>query len=279
MIFFTPGHVSDGGLHSPINLGLFTGIKIPIMKKSVLLAMAGLSLFLVNCSGSGGSDPNPQDCNLDPAVITTNSPVTAGEDIQLQTPYVNNGIYHWTGPNGFSSYEQNPVIHLASQQKAGTYSLTVGNELDDCVTPPATTVVAVVDPVAPCSPANNTATNSVYPAMSFYYVLGSVVQDQYQITANGSQGDLTLIFKDQNIPTAGVYHICPDCPTSFLEANQVCMSIVTGGTFSDYFRPSSGDVYVSFVNGHISATFCSLAFSGTGVGVNFTASGKVTDNQ
>jgi hypothetical protein len=56
------------------------------------------------------------------------------------------------------------------------------------------------------------------------------------------------------------------------------MSIVTGGTFSDYFRPNAGEVYISFVNGNISATFCSLAFSGTGLGVNFTASGKVTAN-
>ena len=112
--------------------------------------------------------------------------------------------------------------------------------------------------------------------MTFNSVLKSVSLDQYEINANGSNGDLTIQFANNNLPTAGVYEMCPDCPSAFMSANQVCVSIVTGGTFSYFYRAAAGNVYVSYVGGHISATFCNLAFTGPDGGTNFTASAKVT---
>lgn len=241
-----------------------------------LLLILTCSPFLWNCSGDETSDnTEPNDCNMETPTISSNTPVTAGTYIMLETPhYSTMAEYHWTGPNGFTSSEQNPMV-MASDLSAGTYSLYV-NEYA-CVSETATVTIAVTTPTAPCSPTNNTATNSVYPTMTFSSVMASVVQDSYQIEANGSNGDLTIIFASDATPTAGMYSICPDCPTSFMEDNEVCVSIVTGGTFSDYFRANTGNVYISYVNGHMSATFCNLAFSGTGVGTNFTSSAKITD--
>ena len=244
------------------------------MKKTLSMLFISISSILfIQCSGGNSEESNP--CNLSAPTISSNSPVTAGTYIELQTPFFSTmAEYHWTGPNGFTSTEQNPTV-MASTLSAGQYSLVIDEGA--CVSPTATTTIVVTTPTAPCNPTNNTATNSVYPAMTFSSVIAHVVQDQYEIDASGSRGDLTIIFANNATPTAGLYTLCPTCPSSQMEPNQVCVSIVTGGTFSDYFRPHTGDVYISYVDGHISATFCNLAFSGTGVGVNFTASAKVTD--
>jgi len=219
-------------------------------------------------------NPNPQPCTLGTPTISSNSPVTAGNYIQLQTPFVSTmAEYHWTGPNGFVSSEQNPSV-VASTASAGMYSLVV-NE-GSCASPTGSTTIIVTTPTAPCNPTNNTATNSVFPTMTFNSVLHSINQDQYEINANGSNGDLTIVFANANLPTAGVYEVCPNCPTSFMNPNQVCISIVTGGTFSYYYRASAGSVYVSYVGGKISATYCSVAFTGPDGGANFTSSAKVT---
>lgn len=247
-------------------------------KPFLLVGMLAGSFVLTNCS----SDSAPANLSLSPAdicdmelpTVTSNSPVTSGDSIQLETPhYSTMAEYFWTGPNGFTSNEQNPDL-VASAQSAGTYTLVIAE--GGCNTDPVSVTIAVNDAIAPCNPANNTASNSVYPTQLFNSVLQNVSQDQYEIHAGGSQGDLTIAFASDATPAAGVYAVCPDCPTSFMEPNEVCVSIVTGGTFSDYFRANQGSVYVTFVNGHISATFCSLAFNGTGVGVNFVSSAKVT---
>jgi len=249
-------------------------------KITIILLILTTSITLSNCSESTNIDPippsdeNTNPCNLGIPSISSNSPVTAGTNIILETPNISSmAEYYWTGPNGFTSYEQNPTI-IASDLSAGTYSLIV-NE-GSCISATATVDVVVTAATAPCNPTNNTASNSVYPPMTFNSVNGYVTQDQYEINASGSNGGLTIIFANSQTPSAGVYSICPNCPSSFMDDNQVCVSIVTGGTFSDYFRPDTGNVYISYINGHISATFCGLEFSGTGVGYDFTASAKVT---
>jgi len=58
-------------------------------------------------------------------VINSNTPVCAGNAIFLQTPAVAGATYQWTGPDGFVSNNQNPVINNVSGANAGTYNLTV----------------------------------------------------------------------------------------------------------------------------------------------------------
>lgn len=237
-----------------------------------LLLMLLSATFLVNCSSNSSSDDEPEPCNMATPEITTNSPVTSGNNIQLETPFLSTmAEYHWTGPNGFVSNQQNPTV-MASTASAGVYTLVIDEGA--CTSPTASVNVVVTPATAPCNPTNNTATNSVFPTMTFNSVLHRVALDQYEIDASGSNGDLTIFFANANAPTAGVYEICSDCPTSFLNPNQVCISIVTGGTFSYLYRAHSGSVYISYINGKISATFCGLTFSGEGT--TFTSSSKVT---
>ncbi len=73
------------------------------------------------------------DCSIMPPPIGSNSPVCVGETLQLFADNVTGATYSWTGPNGFSSNQQNPVINNVTMAAAGTYTLviTVGGTQSD----------------------------------------------------------------------------------------------------------------------------------------------------
>jgi hypothetical protein len=54
--------------------------------------------------------------------------------------------YNWTGPNGFSSANQNPYIVGAAQDTSGMYSVTA--TVGGCTSAAGTTTVTVNPPVA-----------------------------------------------------------------------------------------------------------------------------------
>ena len=78
-----------------------------------------------------------------PGVTTAgnNGPVCAGETLVLSASSQPGALYHWTGPNGWSSSVRNPSIPAVTAAQAGTYSVTA--TLSGCTSAPATTVVNV----------------------------------------------------------------------------------------------------------------------------------------
>src|SRR5690606_4281337 len=56
---------------------------------------------------------------------TSNSPVCPGDTLKLFATTVAGGTYSWTGPDGFTSSLQNPVIPNAQAINSGFYGLTV----------------------------------------------------------------------------------------------------------------------------------------------------------
>ncbi|HVS93136.1 MAG TPA: PKD-like domain-containing protein [Mucilaginibacter sp.] len=83
---------------------------------------------------------NPQP--VAPAV-SSNSPVCVGTSIQLNTTTTANG-YLWTGPNGFTSTQQNPTINNVSAANTGAYNLIV--TVNGCQSPAASLNVSVDEP-------------------------------------------------------------------------------------------------------------------------------------
>ncbi|MNK01051.1 hypothetical protein D3C87_188440 [compost metagenome] len=94
-------------------------------------------------------------CNAtDEAIITINlndipqmplidgvAPVCEGGDIQFAATAVTDGVYQWSGPNGFVSTQQNPMITGANLAANGTYSLVV--IVNGCASPVATVPVVI----------------------------------------------------------------------------------------------------------------------------------------
>lgn len=53
------------------------------------------------------------------------APVCEGTDVQLSASAIANAVYSWTGPDGFASAEQNPLIAAAGIAANGEYVVTV----------------------------------------------------------------------------------------------------------------------------------------------------------
>ena len=69
------------------------------------------------------------------------SVVCAGTSVDLMTGQTFTG-YEWSGPNGFSSTEQNPSIAAITQEQSGKYSV-FGRDADGCISETSEVIVAV----------------------------------------------------------------------------------------------------------------------------------------
>lgn len=75
-------------------------------------------------------------------VVVPVAAVCAGQDVQLTATAVTGVAYSWTGPNGFTSSLQNPVITAATTAANGTYTLVVISG-SGCTSPAANVTVIV----------------------------------------------------------------------------------------------------------------------------------------
>lgn len=65
------------------------------------------------------------DCTILPPPISSNSPVCYGDDLFLTADSYPGATYSWTGPNGFTSNQQSPVINNPGLAYSGTYTLEI----------------------------------------------------------------------------------------------------------------------------------------------------------
>jgi gliding motility-associated-like protein/uncharacterized repeat protein (TIGR01451 family) len=83
---------------------------------------------------------------------TSNSPVCAGQSLSLGA---STGVsWQWTGPNGFTSNLQNPVINPVNEAASGTYYVTV-TSASNCKVIAHVDVSVYAQPVAVAGVANN----------------------------------------------------------------------------------------------------------------------------
>jgi gliding motility-associated-like protein len=76
--------------------------------------------------------------------ITASSPVCVGAQLTLTTPQPQGVVtYNWSGPAGFTSNQQSPVITGISENNEGNYSLSI--TVNSCLSPTSTQLVEVVD--------------------------------------------------------------------------------------------------------------------------------------
>ena len=83
----------------------------------------------------------PEPCSICQVVASNSSPFATGQSVFLSATSVPNATYVWTGPNGFYSTLQNPVLTNAGQSMQGIYTVTAFVDLNDCQSTATTNVV------------------------------------------------------------------------------------------------------------------------------------------
>jgi hypothetical protein len=79
----------------------------------------------------------------EPPLIFSNEPVLIGDTLFLQTVSLENVSYQWSGPNNFTSTEQNPIIFPTTFQSEGTYELII--TANGCQSEPGRLDITVTD--------------------------------------------------------------------------------------------------------------------------------------
>lgn len=83
------------------------------------------------------------------SVIAKGDTVCVGNTVSLSAMAIGSSSYTWTGPNGFTSTSQNPIISNASVAATGTYTVTINSGTTCSAT--ATTHVLINQATAPTS--------------------------------------------------------------------------------------------------------------------------------
>ncbi|MDW8157294.1 MAG: fibronectin type III domain-containing protein [Bacteroidia bacterium] len=81
--------------------------------------------------------PTPTSVGIE----TNGSTICAGSPLRFNASFILGARYHWSGPNGFISSEQSPVIANPAVANSGTYSLIV--TLGECSSAQVTTNITV----------------------------------------------------------------------------------------------------------------------------------------
>jgi gliding motility-associated-like protein len=136
--------------------GFTSGSEDPTISGATVAAGGTYSLTIT--LGSCGSTTSTVDVTVNPTPTATagaiNTTICSGDDIELTGNTVTGATYSWTGPNGFTSTNQNPTISGAGTNADGTYNLTI--TLGSCVS--NTAAVDVTINTSPTVSAGATAT-------------------------------------------------------------------------------------------------------------------------
>jgi hypothetical protein len=119
---------------------------------AVTLAASGTYTVTISSGGncSATTTTNVTVNSIPTALAASNSPVCQGGTLNLSAG--GGTSYAWTGPNGFNSLQQNPVISNVTPAAAGFYSATVTNTAGCSAT---TTIQVAINAATPASAASN----------------------------------------------------------------------------------------------------------------------------
>ncbi|MDH4299567.1 MAG: hypothetical protein OEV54_02890, partial [Dehalococcoidia bacterium] len=123
------GGPSGMSAYSWVGLDGFTSHAQSVSRPNAALSMAGAyTLTVTDVNGcSSIATANVAVNAKSAATASSNSPLSVGETIQLSGGPGGMDSYSWTGPLGFSSSSQNPVIDNATLDMTGEYALTLTN--------------------------------------------------------------------------------------------------------------------------------------------------------
>ena len=75
--------------------------------------------------------------------VSDNGPICEGNNLELYADSAATASYSWTGPNGFTSTLQNPIINSALPINSGIYYLTITTTIPTCIIYDTTVFITV----------------------------------------------------------------------------------------------------------------------------------------
>ncbi len=188
-----------------------------------ILVITNFSNQPCNITFQQSSGTGTTDCTILPPPATSNSPVCIGEDLQLNAANVPGAAYQWSGPNGFISNIQNPVVPAVTLANAGIYSLTI--TYNGITSDPTNTEVFVYNPPT----AAISGTTSICEGDSALITINATSVGPYRVTmTNGLGGIPTVINFWQNTHTFWVYPTQTSTYTLTSVSNNACSGTVSG---------------------------------------------------
>lgn len=123
--------------------GFSSSLQNPVIPNATQAATGTYDLVVTvtGCSASPISTQASVITVPNSPVPGSNSPVCSGDSLNLTASSINNATYAWTGPNGFSSSMQNPVLTNVTTSMAGTYNVTA--TVNGCTSPSASVSASI----------------------------------------------------------------------------------------------------------------------------------------
>ena len=170
-----------------------------------ILIITNYSNTTCNISFSKTAGTGTTDCGILPPLVENDGPYCVGETIHLSANGQAGASYSWSGPDGWTSNQQNPTRTNCTMAMAGTYTctITVGSQTNSATT----TVVIHPQPTAnfnattvclgdPTQFTNTSTTNPSGQTMSYQWNFGdgqtSTQQNPTHTYANAGTFTVTL---------------------------------------------------------------------------------------
>ena len=262
------------------------------------------SVTVTDANGCQNSDDINITVNSAPtASAGSNSPICAGDDLEITESGTGGTGWAWSGPDGFTSSAQNPGISNAGTSASGTYTVTVTNA-NGCTDTDNITVTVNPNPTANAgsdvdlcngtgttltasggtsynwSNGASTASTTVSPSSTSTYTItvtdanGCSDTDDVTVTVHPlpSTSSITGNSTPNCNATGESYTVTPTTGSTYAWTVPAGASIASGGTTNSItvdFGSSNGNISVTETNTHgCEGSTRSLAISLTGCDLN-----------
>ncbi|MBX7242889.1 MAG: T9SS type A sorting domain-containing protein, partial [Bacteroidia bacterium] len=130
--------------------GFNSTVQNPVLSNATLANTGNYTVTVTGANGCTQTSTTPVVVNALPSATSGNSsPVCEGSSVNLTSGGGNS--YSWSGPNGFTSLVQNPVLTNVTPVNAGVYTVVVTNG-NGCSKSSTTNVSVNAAPVANAGP-------------------------------------------------------------------------------------------------------------------------------
>lgn len=224
-------------------------------------------------------------CTTPVHLSATNTAPAVGESFTITARRGSeNDLFHWWEPGNYSSvYGTTLTVDDPGYLDRGWYYCSKSNTACSRTLVDSIFIdVKLQQGTPPCTITNNSITGGSIPTTNFYNVYKNFDPSFNGVALHGSAtygypADFRLLFNSNNGNTEPVDGIYTTTNTPLFSQTDpyiwVSLSFVYGGQF--YHCHPDQKVYVSHVNGKLSASFCDVPFSnGTYI---FNVSGKLTE--